>query len=285
MRSYSVRDVERVLRLAPATTRKLIRAGFVQPARGPRREYRFSFQDLIVLRTARALIEAKIPARRIRLSLESLRRDLPAAVPLSGLSISAVGEHVVVRDGAAHRQVESGQYLLGLDVSLENGVLHVVDRKEEAAAQTSSPPPSVPQTPAVSDWFSQALELEETNPVEALSAYRRAAEQQPDNSGAWINWGRLLHAMGRTGEAAEVYRRALQQVGPEPLLLFNQGVLLEDLGETRAALEAYQGALAEDPDLADCHFNLARLYESLGKSQHAIRHLGQYRRLVANDGR
>lgn len=285
MRSYSVRDVERVLRLAPDTTRKLIRAGFVQPARGPRREYRFSFQDLIVLRTARALIDAKIPARRIRLSLESLRRDLPQSMPLSGLSISAVGEHVVVRDGGSHRQVESGQYLLGLDVSLEDGVLHVVDRQDETAAPAQSPPPSAQQTPAASDWFSQALELEETNPDEALAAYRRAAEQQPDNSGAWINWGRLLHAMGRTAEAADVYQRALQQVGPEPLLLFNQGVLLEDLGEIRAALEAYQGALAADPDLADCHFNLARLYESLGKSQHAIRHLGQYRRLVANDGR
>ncbi len=285
MRSYSVRDVERVLRLAPDTTRKLIRAGFVQPARGPRREYRFSFQDLIVLRTARALIDAKIPARRIRVSLESLRRDLPQSMPLSGLSISAVGEHVVVRDGATHRQVESGQYLLGLDVSLENGVLHVVDRIEESAVPAASPPPLVPQTPAVSDWFSQALELEETKPDEALAAYRRAAEQHPENSGAWINWGRLLHAMGRTAEAADVYRRALQQVGPEALLLFNQGVLLEDLGETRAALEAYQGALAEDPDLADCHFNLARLYESLGKSQHAIRHLGQYRRLLASDGR
>ncbi len=40
-------------------------------------------------------------------------------------------------------------------------------------------------------------------------------------------------------------------------------------------------ALEEDPDLADCHYNLARLYESLGKPQHAIRHLGQYRRLLA----
>jgi|HubBroStandDraft_1064217.scaffolds.fasta_scaffold00036_53 tetratricopeptide (TPR) repeat protein len=285
MRSYSVRDVERVLRLAPDTTRKLIRAGFVQPARGPRREYRFSFQDLIVLRTARALIDAKIPHRRIRLSLESLRRDLPESMPLSGLSISAVGDHVVVRDGAAHRQVESGQYLLGLDVSLENGVLHVVDHEAETPASAAAPPPSAPQAAPAGDWFSQALDLEETNPAEALSAYRRAAEQAPDNPGAWINWGRLLHALGRTGEAAEVYRRALQQLGPEPLLLFNQGVLLEDIGETRAALEAYQGALAEDPDLADCHFNLARLYESLGKSQHAIRHLGQYRRLVASDGR
>jgi len=74
-------------------------------------------------------------------------------------------------------------------------------------------------------------------------------------------------------------------VGPDALLLFNQGVLLEDLGNPAAALEAYQTALSEDPDLADCHYNLARLYESLGKPQHAIRHLGQYRRLLGSDGR
>jgi hypothetical protein len=52
-----VRDVERVLQLSPAVTRSLIRAGFVNPERGPRREFRFSFQDLIVLRTARALLD------------------------------------------------------------------------------------------------------------------------------------------------------------------------------------------------------------------------------------
>ncbi|HEY8053498.1 MAG TPA: tetratricopeptide repeat protein [Steroidobacteraceae bacterium] len=283
MPSYSVRDVERVLRLAPDTTRKFIRLGFVHPARGPRREYRFSFQDLIVLRTARALIDAKVPTKRIHRSLESLRRDLPESMPLSGLSISAIGEHVVVRDGTAHRQVESGQYLLGLDVSLENGELHVVARGEEPPAEL--PPPAAPDAPAANDWFSRGLTLEDTDPDEALSAYRHAAEAEPETAAPWINWGRLLHAQGKTGEAAQVYRKALQHLGPEPLLLFNQGVLLEDLGETRAALEAYQGAIAEDPQLADCHFNLARLYEALGKSQHAIRHLGQYRRLVNSDGR
>jgi tetratricopeptide (TPR) repeat protein len=288
MRSYSVRDVERVLRLAPDTTRKFIRAGFVHPARGPRREYRFSFQDLIVLRTARALIDANIPTKRIHHSLESLRRDLPESMPLSGLSISAVGDHVVVRDGASQRQVESGQYLLGLEVSVENGELHVVARDEDALTPAQAPPPAAPEAPeapGTSDWFSRGLTLEDTDPEEALSAYRRAAEAEPDNSAPWINWGRLLHAQGKTGEAAQVYRRALQRFGPEPLLLFNQGVLLEDLGETRAALEAYQGAIEQDPQLADCHFNLARLYDALGKSQHAIRHLGQYRRLLASDGR
>jgi DNA-binding transcriptional MerR regulator len=278
MRTYSMRDIQRVLRLSPDTTRNLIKAGFVKPARGARREYRFSFQDLIVLRTARALIDAKIPARRIRRSLESLRRELPESVPLSGLSISAVGDHVVVRDGDSQRQVDSGQYLLGLDISMENGVLRVVEHRELA-------PPAPAPTALPGDWFAQALSLESTDPQAALAAWRHAVDEDAGNTAAWTNLGRLLHEQGLTTQAAEIYRRALAQVGPDALLLFNQGVLLEDLGNSSAALAAYQGALAEDPDLADCHYNLARLYESLGEAQHAIRHLGQYRRLLSGDGR
>jgi len=273
--SYSVRDVERVLQLSPAVTRSLIRAGFVNPERGPRREFRFSFQDLIVLRTARALIQAKISAKRIRRSLESLRRELPEALPLSGLAISALGDRVVVRDGDARWQVDSGQYVLGLDVTLQDGVLHVVEHREE---------PARPEA-ASQDWFSQALALENSDPDAALNAYRQAVAAEPDNAPAWSNWGRLLHESGRTQEAADVYQRARQSAGRDSLLLFNHGVLLEDLGDAAAALQAYQSALEEDPEFADCHYNLARLYESMGKPQHAIRHLGQYRRLVSNETR
>jgi len=277
MRSYSVRDVERVLRLSPGTTRKLIKAGFVRPARGARREYRFSFQDLIVLRAARALIDANIPARRIHRSLASLRRELPESMPLSGLSISAVGDRVVVRDGETHRQVDTGQYLLGLDVTEHDGVLRVVEHTRPSETAVTPPP--------AQDWFSQALSLESRDPQAALAAWQHAVEENPHHAAAWTNWGRLLHEQGETQRAADVYRRALAQAGPDPLLLFNQGVLLEDLGNPAAALAAYQSALEEDPGLADCHYNLARLYESLGKPQHAIRHLGQYRRLVSSDSR
>lgn len=281
MPSYSVRDVERVLRLSPAITRGLVRAGFVKPARGPRRAYRFSFQDLIVLRTARALIDAAVPARRIRRSLERLRRELPAAVPLSGLAISAVGDCVVVRDGETRWQADSGQYLLGLDVTLENGALQVVEHR--AASQSAvAAPAAEPASPPERDWFSEGLALETIDPGSALAAYRRAAHEDPRNAAAWINWGRLLHALGKNREAEGVYRQALALVGTDALLLFNQAVLLEDVGKTDAALEAYRSALAADPNLADGHYNLARLYESLGKPQHAIRHLGEYRRLMGD---
>jgi tetratricopeptide (TPR) repeat protein len=276
MRSYSVRDVERVLRLSPGVTRGLVRAGFVKPARGPRRAFRFSFQDLIVLRTARALIDACVPPRRIRRSLERLRRELPASVPLSGLAISAVGDRVVVRDGESRWQADSGQYVLGLDVTLENGALRLVEHPAAAAPAA----PAAADAPA-RDWFSEALTLEPIDPGGAVAAYCKAAEERPNDAAAWINLGRLLHLLGKTGEAESVYRRGLSHVGLDPLLLFNQAVLLEDIGKTSAALAAYQSALAADPDLADGHYNLARLYESLGKPQHAIRHLGEYRRLVS----
>ncbi len=271
---YSIRDVERVLRLSRSTIRGLIESGFVTPMRGPRQQYQFSFQDMIVLRAARALIEAKVSRKRIRRSLEDLRKHLPETVPLSGLSISAVGDRVVVRDGNGHFQVDDGQYVLGFDVSVEKGVLRVVERKPE-------PEPTPTQT---TNWYEEGLRLEQSDSDAARSAYERAVQDDPTNAAAWTNWGRLLHELNQPREAEALYRRALDSCGPDAVLLFNLGVLLEDLGKTTAALETYQHAIVEDPNLADCHYNLARLYESIGKPQHAIRHLGQYRRLEKMEG-
>src|SRR6185295_1332994 len=112
MQSYGVRDVEKLLRLPRSTIRSLIAAGFVKPSRGPRNEWRFSFQDLIVLRTAQALATANVPGRRITRSVKELRRHLPESMPLSGLSIGAVADRVVVKEGASRWQADSGQYLL-----------------------------------------------------------------------------------------------------------------------------------------------------------------------------
>ena len=299
MHRYSMRDVERVLQLPRSTLQSLVRLGFVRPARGPRRQYLFSFQDLIILRAARSLMQANISHRRIRRSLGQLRERLPEAVPLSGLAISAVGDRVVVREGANHWQADDGQYLLGFEVSVQNGILRMIEHKEaradasargEGAAGTKAEAGAgdaggagAERAVTADDWFSEGLRLESSHPSAALAAYARAAEAAPGLSAAWINWGRLLHESGHARAAEKVYRRALEHCATDSLLLFNLGVALEDLGEKEAALEAYHAAISEDPDFADCHYNLARLYESAGKTQHAIRHLGQYRRLVRND--
>jgi len=266
MHSYGVRDVEKLLRLPRSTIRSLIAAGFVVPERGPRNAWRFSFQDLIVLRTAQALAAANIPHRRIVRSLRELRSRLPEAMPLSGLSISAIADHVVVREGGNRWHAESGQYVLAFEGDPATGSLRVIEQ---------TPVPI--ETDA---WTAQGIELEQADAEAALRAYERAIAADPTRLDARINLGRLLHELGRFGEAERIYRDAISTCSNDPLLFFNLGVLLDDAGRKQEAMQAYEAALREDPQLADCHYNLALLYEELDQPKQAIRHMSQYRRLV-----
>jgi tetratricopeptide (TPR) repeat protein len=270
MHPYGVRDVEKLLRLSRSTIRALIEAGFVSPARGPRNAWLFSFQDLVVLRTAQALSLAKVPARRITKSVKELRRHLPESMPLSGLSICAVADRVVVKEGGSRWQAESGQYLLAFEGDPADGSLSVIERRggepEEASAE---------------EWFDRGLALESEAPEAAIDAYERAVAEDAALLEAHINLGRLLHETGRLAKAERVYRNAGKAHGADPLLLYNLGVLLEDMERKSEALEAYEAALRANPGLADCHYNIALLCEDLGKPKDAIRHMAQYRRLMA----
>ena len=269
MHQYGVRDVEKLLRLSRSTIRSLIAAGFVSPARGPRRAWLFSFEDLIVLRTAQTLVAANVPRRRITRSVEQLRRHLPDTIPLSGLSISAVGDRVVVREGGSRWQVESGQYLLAFDGDPADGSLSVIERKPASSA-------------AAEDWFARGVALEHEDAEAAIKAYQKAVSAEPSSLDARINLGRLLHETGRLARAEQVYREAIKACGSDPLLLYNLGVLLEDMDRHLEAMETYRAALRGDPTLADCHYNLALLCEKLQKPREAIRHMSQYRRLIAS---
>jgi tetratricopeptide (TPR) repeat protein len=257
---FGVREVEKLLRLSRRTIHSLVKAGFVSPSRGPRQTYLFSFQDLIVLRTAQALAAAKVPPKRITQSLKELRRHLPAAMPLSGLSICAVADRVVVKEGASRWQAESGQYLLAFEGDPAAGALRVIERK---------------------DWFAHAVDLEEEGDTEgAIKAYEEAVAADPTFLDAHINLGWLLHEAGRLDKAERAYRKGLEACGADPVLLYDLGVLLEDMDRKAEAAETYRAALRGDPGMADCHYNLALLCEELDRPQEAIRHMAQYRRLA-----
>ena len=255
-------------RLPRSTIRALIDAGFVSPARGPRNAWLFSFQDLVVLRTAQALAAASVPRRRITRSVKELRRHLPDSMPLSGLSICAVADRVVVKEGASRWQAESGQYLLAFEGDPADGSLRVIERNEAEPPVTAE------------DWFDRGIALESEDPDAALEAYEQAVAADPALLDAHINLGRLLHEAGRFAKAERVYRDAIKANGADPVLLYNLGVLLEDMDRKTEALEAYEAALRGNPGLADCHYNLALLCEELEKPKDAIRHMAQYRRLM-----
>ena len=266
--SYSLRDVGRLLGLPRSIVCGLIDAGFVSPARGRRREYRFTFQDLVVLRTAQGLVEAKLPTTRILRSLRRLRTQLPPQVPMSGLRVEAVGDAVVVSEGDAQWQPDDGQYVLRFHVESPAGRLAFLD--------TPAPSPA----PSGELLFEQAAAMEKSDPAAACDLYRQAIAADPSHLAAYTNLGRLLHERRQFARAEATYREGLARCGADGTLHFNLGVLLEDLKRPREAAEMYRDALRHMPELPEAHYNLALLCEAEGREHEAIRHLAAYRKLT-----
>ena len=269
---YTLRHIEDMLGLGRGVVTALVAAGFVTPARGPRNEYRFTFQDVVRQRTAHSLRAAKVPPRRLLRSLKELRAKLPASVPLSGLRIKAVGNEVAVREAGSDWEVQSGQLLIDFEVTPARGLISFL----EHAAPSPAPAPSAPSAEAL---FCEAERIETADRGAAEAAYRRALRAEPAHACAAINLSALLCNSGRCAEALEVCEAALVHAPADILLLFNRAIALEDLGRVAEALAAYGQCLAHQPDCADAHYNAARLHHRLGQQQQALRHFNAYRRL------
>ncbi|HKW41127.1 MAG TPA: tetratricopeptide repeat protein [Gemmatimonadales bacterium] len=276
MKGYSSRDVARLLGLTVAQVRGFARDGFLTPppGRGTRRKLQFSFQDLVILRTAKALVAARIPTRRIRAALKQLRRELPRGRSLAELRIVAEGDRIVVSDGDTAWNPESGQTHLDFAVS------DLASRAAPIARRTAQAARAAEGNLDAEDWYELGLELEAVEPEEARDAYRRALELDAHHADAHVNLGRLLHEQEMIEEAERHYRLALRENPDHATAAFNLGIALEDLDRPGDAIEAYRTALVTDPGLADAHYNVARLYERVGKRAAALRHLSFYRRLT-----
>jgi tetratricopeptide (TPR) repeat protein len=268
--TYSLKSVREMLGLSAGTLTRLIDAGFVTPARGARNEYRFSFQDVVLLRTADQLLANKIPPRKVVKALVQLRRQLPNEAPLTGLRISAVGSDVAVRQGDLQWDAESQQLLMDFEVAPTGagGAVAFITRPTANAV-----------APATEAELAQAELLEHSDPAAAEAAYRHVIRHAPERIDAYLNLGALLYEAGRLGDALAAYEQGLAKAPREARLHYNRALALEDLGRENEALAAYESCIALAEDFADAHFNAARLYEQLGRNQLALRHFSAYRRL------
>jgi len=300
MHAFGTKDLVGLVGISRSRIRALIRAGHVRPGRGRRGELRFSFQDLIILRTAKALAAASIPVRRINQSLRQLQASLPPEVPLSGLSITSIGDRIAVREGLQQREIDSGQYVLALNIVNDGGEVRIIDHSARAPtrADRQKARGSAGASERAGDCGASGLDaaalgiledrdsdtlylaaasIEDEDPAAAIAMYSKSLAANPHHQDARLNLGRLLHLAGRLPEAERVYRTAH---GGDATLLFNLGVLLEDMNRRADAMSAYREALDLDATFADAHFNLARLYEREHNRRETLRHLLAYRRLT-----
>jgi tetratricopeptide (TPR) repeat protein len=269
MTHFTTHEVAKALGVPDSKIRSCARAALLAPGRGRGGRLQWSFQDLVLLRTANALLDARVPSRRIRRMIASLRRQLPADQALSSVSIYADGRRAVAWDGAARWQPDSGQFLFNFDAQAVAAV----------AAPLRAPAPAAPVTRSAVDWFNLGCELDVSSPAEARHAYEQALALDAGLADAHVNLGRLLHQRGDVARAEGHYRAAIGLAPADAVAHFNLAGLLEEIGRAPDAVAAYQRALAADPDFADAHYNLGLLLDALGRRGPAMTHLRAARRL------
>lgn len=140
--------------------------------------------------------------KAVRLHPDSLELHLLLAETSLDGGDNARAAEIMRNFQAAHPQSELARQ--------EVGILYVkIGRHKEADAFFSALPERL-RTPFGRYCHARAL-AELNRPEEAIRQLRRAVQESPEFSDAWIELARLLESRGRGGEAAGVYARVLEQ--------------------------------------------------------------------------
>ncbi len=273
MGGYSTQEVSDLIGLKPDQVRHYVRRDLLDPVRGERGEFRFNFQDVVLLRTAKGLLDANVSTRKAYKVLLKLQTELRHVKSLAALRIVADGNHVVVREDSHIWDAESGQVYFDFSVQdLADNVASLANRNLIIAKEGEDFDSD--------EWYNLGLDLEEVEPSKAPEAYARAIELNPKNADAHVNLGRLLQLKGNLKHAKKHYEQALRAVANHQLAYYNMGTVFDELEEVERAAEYYRRA----PAVPDAHYNLSRISEIKGDEVSALRHMRNYRQLLDADG-
>jgi tetratricopeptide (TPR) repeat protein len=269
MKLFTTSEVAKILNLRDSRIRSFVRAGFLAPARGHKKSLQFTFQDVLFLKTAKGLLDSRVPSKRVIRMLFSLKRQLAKDRHLASVKIYADGERVVALDGKTRWQPDSGQFLFNFDArSVMQKVKPSLPRLKQPREELNA-----------ENWFNLALELESSSIKEAQRAYHMALQLDPQMAAAHLNLGKLYHDAKDTKKAQAHYQAAVETAPDDPAPLFNLGVLMEDIKQPQKALAAYRAALKLDPCYGDAHYNLGLLLDALGNRSEAFSHLRAARKI------
>ena len=267
MYRYSRADLLRILRLTARQLANWERAGLVASAET------YSFFDLLQIKKVRDLCARKVRPAVIRQSLEAMQKQVAGMEnPLLEAGAYTTGHRVAFRHDGKLVEPIAGQFML--DFASRDRVV------TSASMATAVHKPELVET-NVADVFARGIALEE-NPetqAEAISAYKKVLDMDPEHAAAHINLGTLYYNRQDYGLAEKHYRRAIEIDARYALAYFDLGNVLDETGRVAEAIQTYKTALQFAPTYADAHYNLALAYEKVKEPRKALKHWRAYVRL------
>jgi DNA-binding transcriptional MerR regulator len=260
-----------VAALFHVTERKLRaweKAGIVAPSGKEGDLPVYAFADLVMVRTAKGLVDGGFPPAQIRRALEALRKRLPElAQPLIDARLGVEGARLVARHEGQRFDPITGQLVFDFDVrALRDDVVRRLKPKVTRRQQEAY------------DRYLEGLRLDEdeTTRGRAERAYRDAIELDPQLATAITNLGNIRLMEGDREEAEGLYRRAMEVDKAQAEAPYNLAYLLVEDGRRDVAIGLFERAIALRPDFAEAHFNLAMALSELGQRPRARSHWKRY---------
>jgi tetratricopeptide (TPR) repeat protein len=266
---YGTAEVAKLFDLKESRLRSWARAGFIAPSATVGKRQLYTFQDLVSVRAAKALLERGVPLARVKESVAAIRRTLPTITrPLAELRVTEEGGSVVMRDRRGAFEPTTGQLVIDFEVeSLRDDVVRVLRTGPTAEARRGA-----------YEHYLEGCRLDEDEATfeRAEAAYLAALGLDASLGNAHTNLGNLCYRRGRVEEARAHYQNALRIDAEQPEAHYNLGFLALDAGDPASAVLSFERALGSDPSFADAHFNVAMAYEELGRPRDARPHWETY---------
>ena len=261
---YTQADVLRILRLTQRQLAAWEKAELIAAAET------YSFFDLLQIKKVRDLCARKVRPAVIRQSLQAMQKQVAGMEnPLLEAGAYTTGHRIAFRHEGRLLEPIAGQFVMDFSANER-----VVRRSEPESG------PALVENDA-SELFSRGIALEE-NPstqAEAIAAYRKVLELEPNHPAAHINLGTLHYNRQDYGQAERHYRSAIEIDPRYALAYFDLGNVLDETGRVQEAIQTYKTALQLAPTYADAHYNLALAYEKIREPRKAVKHWRAYIKL------
>lgn len=268
MYRYSRAELLRILRLTARQLAAWEKAGLLAAAES------YSFFDLLQIKKVRDLCAHKVRPAVIRESLAAMQKQAAGMEnPLLEASAYSAGRRIAFRHAGRVVEPLAGQFLFDFSPQSNN-----VGAKVVAVSRPSGPPADI------AGLFAEGIALEEdpNNQVQAIAAYQKVLELDPQHAAANINLGTLYYNRQDHALAEKHYRAAIAIDPRYALAYFDLGNVLDETGRVTEAIQAYNTALQLAPTYGDAHYNVALAYEKIGQPRQALKHWRAYVKLDAS---
>jgi len=260
--NYSTRAAARIVAVSPDRIRYWVRRSLLHPTFIHGRQMRFGFDELLVMRLAKELIPTRRHLEPIRRCFDRMRKMFGPARRVTSLKLANHDGRIVVRDGPAMLDAESGQLLF--DFGAPRSSAKIDDRFGPARVRAR---------------FDEARALAESDPLRALMLYSDLLGREPRNFDAHMDIAGLLERKGDIDGAIRHLLGAAAILPANAAVHLRLGALYRRRGDQQSAAASFGRAAQCDPLSVEAHRNLAELYDAMGRQRDAIRHLSTVNRL------